>query len=74
MSGKNVNSTAAGRDGRYAIHPGAQEGQLKAALLEQAAIDAPDRECRRAMLEICPECRRKNDIPKIMRLYQEAKA
>ncbi len=34
MSGKNGHNVAAERDGRYAIHPGAQEGQLKAALLK----------------------------------------
>ncbi len=42
-----------------------------AALLEQANLDVADREYRRAMLEICPECRRKHDIPKLARLYQE---
>lgn len=41
------------------------------ALLEQAGMSGEELEERKALLGICPTCRRKNDITKLVKLYQE---
>jgi len=42
------------------------------ALLKQSGLSAEDLAARRTLLEICPECKRKLDVPKLVSLYQEA--
>ncbi len=41
-------------------------------LLEQSGFSAERLAEHRALLEVCPECKRKNDIPKLVQAYQEA--
>ena len=41
-------------------------------LLEQAGLSGAELEERKALLAICPTCKRKNDISKLVRLNQEA--
>jgi hydrogenase-4 component H len=50
----------------------AKEVDYVLALLERSGIQAEDLAARRALLEHCPECRRKLDLPKLVSLYQEA--
>lgn len=42
------------------------------ALLEQAGLPQKDADDRRALLRLCPECRRKADLPRVKPLIQEA--
>jgi hydrogenase-4 component H len=42
------------------------------ALLEQAGLPREDATDRRALLLMCPECRRKTDLPRVKPLVQEA--
>ena len=42
------------------------------ALLQQSGISEDNLTAARSLLEVCPECKRKNDIPKLVSLYQEA--
>jgi hydrogenase-4 component H len=42
------------------------------ALLQGSGVTGDNLEKARAQLEICPECKRKIDIPKLVKLYQEA--
>jgi hydrogenase-4 component H len=41
-------------------------------LLQQSGVPESNLVDARALLEVCPECKRKNDIPKLVNLYQEA--
>jgi hydrogenase-4 component H len=41
------------------------------ALLGDSALSDPSVASARAMLELCPECRRKNEVSKLLRLFQE---
>ncbi len=49
-----------------------KEIEYTLALLEQSDLPAESLADQRALFGICPECRRKNDIPKLASLYQEA--
>jgi len=49
-----------------------KEIQYVLALLEQSSLSAERLAQERSLLEVCPECRRKKDIPKLVSLYQEA--
>jgi len=49
----------------------AKELEYVIALLEQAGLSGDDLAKRRALLRICPTCRRKNDISKLVELNQE---
>jgi hydrogenase-4 component H len=49
-----------------------KEIEYMLALLEQSNLSSEALANQRALLEICPECKRKNDIPKLVSLYQEA--
>lgn len=49
----------------------AKELNYVIALLEQAGLAGQELAERRRLLEICPECKRKMDVPKLMSLYQE---
>lgn len=49
----------------------AKELEYVLALLEQAGLSGEELEERRALLGICPTCRRKNDIVKLVELSQE---
>ena len=42
------------------------------ALLEQAGLPPESEEERKALLLMCPECRRKTDLPRVKSLVQEA--
>ncbi len=42
------------------------------ALLEMSGFSEERVAEQRALLDVCPECKRKNDIPKLVSLYQEA--
>jgi hypothetical protein len=42
------------------------------ALLNQAGLPAKEAADRKALLSVCPECRRKIDLPKVKPLVQEA--
>ncbi len=42
------------------------------ALLEQASLSGEEFEERKALLGLCPTCKRKNDISKLVKLNQEA--
>ncbi len=50
----------------------AKELEYVLALLEQAGLSGEELEERRALLGICPTCKRKNDIAKLVELNQEA--
>jgi hydrogenase-4 component H len=50
----------------------AKEVEYMFACLQQSGVSAETLEAGRVLLEVCPECKRKNDIPKLVRLYQEA--
>jgi len=50
----------------------AKELDYVLALLEQAGLSGEELEERRALLGICPTCKRKDDIGKLVGLYQEA--
>ncbi len=41
-------------------------------LLEQAGLPPQEADDRIALLHLCPECRRKNDLPRVKTLVQEA--
>jgi hydrogenase-4 component H len=41
-------------------------------LLRQSGVAYESVANARALIEVCPECKRKNDIPKLVSLYQEA--
>jgi hydrogenase-4 component H len=41
-------------------------------LIQQSDLPPENVEEARSLLGICPECKRKNDIPKMVKLYQEA--
>ena len=49
-----------------------KELQYVLALLEQAGLSGDDLEQRRALLGLCPTCKRENDVSKMVRLNQEA--
>jgi hydrogenase-4 component H len=49
-----------------------KELQYVLALLEQAGLSGDDLEERRALLGLCPTCKRENDVSKMVRLNQEA--
>ncbi len=40
------------------------------ALLERSNLPAESLESARALLDLCPECKRENDIPKLVSLYR----
>jgi hydrogenase-4 component H len=42
-----------------------------AEMLEASDMSAEAKASALAMLRLCPECRRKNDVPKMVRLFQE---
>jgi hydrogenase-4 component H len=50
----------------------AKELEYVLALLEQAGVSGEELEERKALLGICPACKRKNDIPKLVALNEEA--
>lgn len=50
----------------------AKELEHVLALLEQAGLPPEDAEARRALVRLCPECRRKVDLPRVKTLVQEA--
>jgi hydrogenase-4 component H len=50
----------------------AKELEYVLALTEQAGLSGAELEERKALLEICPACKRKNDIPKLAALNEEA--
>ena len=50
----------------------AKELDYVVALLEQAGLSGETLAERRALLDMCPTCRRKNDIAKLVELNQEA--
>ncbi len=50
----------------------AKELQYVLALLEQSGLTGDELEERRTLLGLCPTCRRKNDVSKLVRLNQEA--
>ncbi len=50
----------------------AKELEYVLALLEQAGLSGEELEERKALLGICPTCKRKNDIAKLVELNQEA--
>ncbi len=50
----------------------AKELQYVLALLEQAGLSGEALEERKALLGLCPTCRRKNDVSKLVRMNQEA--
>lgn len=50
----------------------AKELEYTWALLEQAGLLGEDPDQRRAVLETCPQCKRKAAVPHIVNLYQEA--
>ncbi len=49
-----------------------KEVEYTFALLEQSGLPKENLEIARSLLEICPECKRKNDVLKIVNIYQEA--
>lgn len=49
-----------------------KEVEYVLALLEQAGLTGEDLDERRALLHLCPTCKRKNDLSKVVRLNQEA--
>lgn len=49
-----------------------KEVEYVAALLRQSALPAAAQASASALLEICPECKRANDVRKMVSLYQEA--
>ncbi len=46
--------------------------QYVLALLEQTGLTGEDLDERRALLGLCPTCRRKNDLAKLVKMNQEA--
>jgi hydrogenase-4 component H len=48
----------------------AKEIDYMFALMQQSSLPAESLEIARAMLEICPQCKRENDIPKLVSLYR----
>lgn len=48
-----------------------KEIEYVSALLQQSSMSAEARDSSLARLEICPECKRKNDVPKMVGLFQE---
>jgi hydrogenase-4 component H len=42
------------------------------ALMQQSDVSQETLDNTRALLRLCPECKRKNDIPKLVALYQSA--
>ena len=49
----------------------AKELEYVFVLLKQSGLSEEALAKTRAMLEVCPECKRRNDVPKIVNLYQE---
>ncbi len=49
----------------------AKEIEYVSALLQQGGLSDESVAKARALLEVCPECKRKNDVRKMVRLYQE---
>jgi hydrogenase-4 component H len=49
----------------------AKEIEYVFALLRQSGLSDESSASARALLEVCPECKRKNDVPKMVSLYQE---
>jgi hydrogenase-4 component H len=49
-----------------------KEIEYMLALLQQSGVSAENVATARQLFEVCPECKRKNDIPKLASLYQEA--
>ncbi len=49
-----------------------KEIEYMLALLQQSGVSAENVATARMLFEVCPECKRKNDIPKLASLYQEA--
>ncbi len=49
----------------------AKEIAYVGALLQQSSLAAEALASARALLAVCPECKRKNDVPKMVRLQQE---
>lgn len=49
----------------------AKELEYVLALLEQAGLQGEELEERKTLLGVCPTCRRKNDITKLVKLNQE---
>lgn len=41
-------------------------------LLNQAGLPQEEKDDRLALLHLCPECRRKNDLPRVKKVVQEA--
>ncbi|MEW6401861.1 MAG: formate hydrogenlyase complex iron-sulfur subunit [Chloroflexota bacterium] len=41
-------------------------------MLQQSGMAPEILENQRAVMDLCPECKRKHDVPKVIRLYQEA--
>jgi hydrogenase-4 component H len=50
----------------------AKELDYTDALLQQSKLPAEQIEFEHKLLRICPECKRKNDIPKLVDVYREA--
>jgi len=50
----------------------AKEIEYVFALLQHSGLSDEASTSARALLEVCPECKRKNDVPKMVSLYQEA--
>ncbi|MFZ5911409.1 MAG: formate hydrogenlyase complex iron-sulfur subunit [Chloroflexota bacterium] len=50
----------------------AKELEHVLALLDQAGLPAGEEENRKALLRMCPECRRKTDLPRVKTVVQEA--
>jgi hydrogenase-4 component H len=50
----------------------AKEIDYVAALLRQSNLPEAEIASVHALMEFCPECRRKNDVPKMVSLFQEA--
>jgi hydrogenase-4 component H len=48
-----------------------KEIEYVSTLLEGSGMSKDSMESARSLVRICPECRRKNDVPKMVRLYQE---
>ena len=50
----------------------AKELEYVLSLTEQAGLSGEELAERKALLSVCPTCKRKNDIPKLLQLDQEA--
>ena len=62
--------TACAECGAYFASEKSQRYAL--ALLQQAGLPQEEADDRLALLRLCPECRRKNDLPRVKTLVQEA--